>query len=82
MRTQNLAEHIRLAAASRARARAPQQLEFQKRFVAVIPSNGEFVSDLLDVRWCQAHEIPILAPAQLPQQSEDRLPSLSRPSGF
>ena len=82
LRTHNLPEHIRLAAASRARTRVPQQFKFQKRFGAVIPGNGQFVSDLLDVRWLQAHEIRILAPAQLPQQSEDRLLSLSRPSGF
>jgi hypothetical protein len=55
MRTQNVTEHIRLAAASRARARAPQQFEFQKRFSAVVPRNGQFVSDLLDVRWLKSH---------------------------
>jgi hypothetical protein len=40
MRPHNLTEHIRLAAASRARARTPQQFESQKRFGAIIPSNG------------------------------------------
>jgi hypothetical protein len=40
MRTHNLTEHIRLAAASRARTRAPQQFKLQKRFGAVIPGNG------------------------------------------
>ena len=55
MRTRNLTEHIRLATASRARACAPQQFEFQKRFGAVIPGNGQFVSDLLDVRWLKSH---------------------------
>jgi hypothetical protein len=82
IRTHNLTEHIRFATASRARTRAPQQFKFQKRFRAIVPGNSQFVSDLLDVRWLQAHEIPILPPARLPQQSEDRLPSLSRPSGF
>src|SRR5215471_16758196 len=53
--THNASEHIRLAAASRARARAPQQFEFQKRFGAVIPGNGQFVSDLLDVAWLKWH---------------------------
>ena len=48
-RTDNVTEHIRLPAASGARARAPQQFEFQKRFGAIIPGNGQFVSDLLDV---------------------------------
>jgi hypothetical protein len=54
-RTHNLPEHIRLAAASRARTRAPQQFEFQKRFGAVIPGNSQFVSDLLDVGWLKSH---------------------------
>src|SRR4029077_12476198 len=49
VRTHNLTEHIRLAAASRARTGTPQQFEFQKRFGAVIPGNSQFVSDLLDV---------------------------------
>jgi hypothetical protein len=55
VRTHNLTEHIRLAAASRARARASQQVEFQKRFGAVAPGNGQFVSDLLDVAWLKSH---------------------------
>src|SRR5436305_15152657 len=55
MRPHNLTEHIGLAAASRARARTPQQFEFQKRFGAVIPGNGQFVSDLLDVAWLKSH---------------------------
>src|SRR6266446_3673302 len=59
MRTHNLTEHIWLAATSRARTRAPQQFKFQKRFGAVIPGNGQFVSDLLDVAWLKSH-FPIL----------------------
>src|SRR6478672_10691523 len=55
IRTHNLTEHIRFAPASRAWACAPQQFEFQKRFGAVIPGNGQFVSDLLDVRWRKSH---------------------------
>src|SRR5438067_9906504 len=55
MRTHKLTEHIRLATASRARARAPQQFEFYKRFGAATPRNGQFVSDLLDVPWLQTH---------------------------
>ena len=58
MRTRNLTEHIRLATASRARTCAPQQFEFQKRFGAVIPGNGQFVSDLLNVRWLKSHVSP------------------------
>ena len=49
MRPHNLTKHIRFAAARRARTRAPQQFKFEKRFGAVIPGNGQFVSDLLDV---------------------------------
>ncbi len=55
MRTQNLTQHIRLASASCARARAPQQFEFHKRFRAVIPGNGQFVSDLLDIAGFKSH---------------------------
>jgi hypothetical protein len=55
MRTHNLTEHIRLTATSCAWARAPQQSEFQKRFRAIVPRNGEFVSDLLDIAWLQTH---------------------------
>jgi hypothetical protein len=58
MRPHNLTEHIRLAAASRARARTPQQFELQKRFGAITPGNGQFVSDLLDVRWLKSHVSP------------------------
>ena len=55
IRTHNLAEHVRFAAASRAWARAPPQFKFQKRFRAVIPSNGQFVSDLLDIAGFKSH---------------------------
>jgi len=55
MRPHNLTEHIRLAPANRARARAPEQFEFEKGFSAVIPRNSQFVSDLLDVRWLKSH---------------------------
>ena len=55
IRTHNVTEHIRLATASRAWARAPQPFEFQKRFGAVIPGNGQFVSDLLDVARFKSH---------------------------
>src|SRR3954447_1923332 len=55
IRTDNLPEHIRFAAASRARTRTSEQFNFQKRFSAVIPGNGQFVSDLLDVRWFKSH---------------------------
>ena len=55
MWTHNLTEHIRFAAASRARTRAAQQFNFQKRFGAVIPGNGQFVSDLLDIIRFKSH---------------------------
>src|SRR5262252_4298133 len=57
MRTHDLTEHIRLAAASCAWACAPQQFEFQKRFSAVIPGNRQFVSDLLNISRLEAHDI-------------------------
>src|SRR6476646_8082251 len=55
IRTRNLTEHTRLAAASSAWARPPQQFEFQKRFGAVIPGNCQFVSDPLDVARLKSH---------------------------
>src|SRR5215472_5231560 len=55
MRAHNLTEHIRLAAANRARTRATQSFKFQKRFGAVIPGNGQFVSDLLDIAGLKSH---------------------------
>jgi hypothetical protein len=70
MWTHNLTEHIRLPAASRARARAPQQFKFQKRFGAVIPGNGQFVSDLLDIIRFKSHWVHLshgLTPMKLGQ---------------
>src|SRR5215831_1395488 len=55
MRTDNVTEHIRLAAASCAWARAPQQFEFQKRFGAVVPDNGNLVANLLNIGWLKSH---------------------------
>ena len=57
MRTHDLTEHIWLVTASGARARVPQQFEFQKRFRAVILGNRQFVSDLLNIRRLEAHDI-------------------------
>ena len=55
MRTHNPTEHVRLTSTNRARACAPQQLEFQKGFGAVVPSNSQFVANLLDVVWLKSH---------------------------
>src|SRR5262249_1585786 len=55
IRTHNMTEHIRFAAARCARACAPHQFEFYKRFGAIVPGNGQFVPDLLDVRWFKSH---------------------------
>ena len=55
VRAHDITKHVRLAPASCARATAPQQFEFQKRFGAVVPGNGEFVSDLLDVAGLKRH---------------------------
>src|SRR4029077_12683528 len=58
MRPHNLTEHIRFAAASRARARAPQQFECKKRFYPVVSDNGQIIAELLDVRWLKSHVSP------------------------
>jgi hypothetical protein len=41
--------HVRLAAAGRARAGAAQEAERQKGLAPVIPLDGEFSPDLLDI---------------------------------
>src|SRR5207249_6423451 len=48
-------EHIRFAAARRARACAPQHLDFQIRFRSVVPSDGHLVPNLLNVSWVKTH---------------------------
>src|SRR4051794_27592680 len=55
VRPQNVAEHVRLAAARRARTRASQKLQIQKRFIAVIPLDRQLVSNLLDICRLKAH---------------------------
>jgi len=53
--TRNITEDIGLAAACRAWACAPQHLDLQKRFGGVAPSDGQLVSDLLDISWLKSH---------------------------
>jgi len=55
MWTHNVTENVQLAATRSARARASQQLEFQKRFGGVIPGNGQFIANLLNVVWFKSH---------------------------
>jgi hypothetical protein len=55
--TINMTQHIRFAAAGGAWTSAPQQFEFQKRFCAIVPGNGQFVSDLLNVAGLKAHQL-------------------------
>jgi hypothetical protein len=51
----DIAENVRFAAARRARASAPQERQLKKGFRAVVPLNGKFIADLLDVGWFQTH---------------------------
>src|SRR2546430_3960369 len=55
--TRDAAQHIRFTTTRCARTRATQHFEFQKRFGAVVPRNGELVSDLLDVVRLQTHDV-------------------------
>jgi hypothetical protein len=57
----DVAEHIRFPAARRARAGSAKELQIKIRFHSVIPLNGEFVSDLLDVGWLKTHRISSLS---------------------
>jgi hypothetical protein len=54
-RPENVSEDIRLASARRARARAAQELQIEIRFASVIPTDRQFVADLLNVRRFQTH---------------------------
>src|SRR5437879_2215371 len=56
----DIAEHIRLAAARRARTRAAQKLQIEERLCLVVPLNGQLTPDLLNVLWFQGHEVSIL----------------------
>jgi len=55
MRAQHIAQRVRLATTRCARTRAPEHLEFQIRFLSIVPANRQFVSDLLNVCWLQTH---------------------------
>jgi len=54
-RTRNLTEDVRLAAATRTGARAPEQFKFDEWLRAVVPGNSQLVSDVLDVRRLESH---------------------------
>jgi hypothetical protein len=53
--TRNMTKDIGFATARRAWARAPQYLDLQKGFGAVVPSDGKLAADLLDVGWLKSH---------------------------
>jgi hypothetical protein len=55
VRSQNIAQNVGFTAAGRARTGAPQKLQIEIRLRAIVPSNGELVSDLLNVRRLQSH---------------------------
>ena len=55
LRPRDITEHVGFATASRARTRASQRLELEKRFRAVIPGYGKLVSYLLNVCWFEPH---------------------------
>jgi hypothetical protein len=54
-RPDDVSEHVRFAAAGRAWTRPPKKLEIDIRFSSVIPTDRQFVTDLLDIRWLQTH---------------------------
>ena len=56
VRPNDLAHYIRLATAGRAGAGRAQEAERKKGFAPVVPFDGEFVPDLLDVLRLEAHE--------------------------
>jgi hypothetical protein len=51
----DVSEDIRLAPASSAWARSAEELQVEIRLGPVIPADGQFAADLLDVRRFQAH---------------------------
>jgi hypothetical protein len=54
-RSQDIAKHIRFAAARGTWTCAPQRFEIEKRLLRVVPGNGKLIADLLNVCWFQAH---------------------------
>jgi hypothetical protein len=55
LRPRDISEHIGFAAACRARTCAPQRLEVEEGFRAVIPGNRELAAYLLNVCWLESH---------------------------
>ena len=55
VRAHDVAEHIRFAAARRARTRAAQKLQIEERLCPVVPLNGQLIPDLLNIRRLQTH---------------------------
>ena len=55
VRPRDIAENIRLAAARRARTGAPKTLQGQIRFQAIVPLDGELVTDQLHILQLYPH---------------------------
>jgi hypothetical protein len=53
--THDISQHVRFSAAGRAWAGPAQKLEIEVRFSVVVPENRQFIANLLNVRWFQAH---------------------------
>lgn len=68
IRSRNIAENIRLASTCSARTGTAEQFQAEIRFRVVIPLNGEFVSDLLDIFRLQTH-MSIIAGCRSEEQS-------------
>ena len=60
-RSDDFTHHVRLAPARRARAGTAQEAERQKGLAPVIPLNGEFTADLLDICRLEAHDRSLTA---------------------
>jgi hypothetical protein len=77
IRPGNITEHVGFPAAGGAGAGTAKQLEVKVRLLAVVPPNGQLVSDLLNISRLQTHASQRLSEQSTLEQSfSHRLPCL------
>ena len=69
----DVTQDIGFSAASCAWAGAAKKRKIEIRFGAVVPLNGKFVSDLLNVGWFQAHGLSMLTGPRREEQSLNQI---------
>lgn len=74
VRSQDVTEHIWLAAARRTWAGPTQVWQIKIGFFSVVPMNGEFISDLLDIGGCKRHAACRIVASSIPKIKKDGAP--------